>query len=520
MATEVHSASSVNGVSILLGSTAPPQPIKSAPAPAGSQPPGEATFRGQLKATIQEREGEAKDTNQGSRSDDAKRDTAKKKDGAPQTTILVATPQAPLPAAPLAAFGLPAAGVEPGPDANDKSEIQPSADAISTLTSTICATLPPATNLPIDFAQKPADTSKPEPKTDIAFALRLADVSPNRQTEPEPQTRQGQVQQHTEAASQAAPIPSAPQISDLSAAPMIESSLAASSGVAFQQIKGAPTGATAQTPAVFRPAAPILVPGASTTGVVSSSEKYRGSAHGGGSSSSGNGAADKEAPKMPPKSGQTQAAVESRFPRQSMATFETTINTAKNAPPESSSLATLVAAPAPAPLSTPLPSSNETATDSAQPITEAPAAPVTPTSTSQVTDLSVTVPIPRPDAASDERVSIRMVQKGADIHVSVRTPDTQLAQSLRQDLGKLSTGLDQAGFRTEAWRPTAVAAGASTQSNSNPQREPSQGGPNQDWNGQNARSGDQGGRGSQDQRRKQQDDRPRWVMELEQQQNQ
>jgi hypothetical protein len=132
----------------------------------------------------------------------------------------------------------------------------------------------------------------------------------------------------------------------------------------------------------------------------------------------------------------------------------------------------------------------------------------------------VTVPIPRPEAATDERVSIRAVQKGAEIHVSVRTPDTQLAQSLRQDLGKLSTGLDQAGFRTEAWRPAAAVPGASTQSNSNPQREPSQGSPNHHWNGQNARSGDQGGRGSQDQRRKQQDDRPRWVAELEQQQNQ
>jgi hypothetical protein len=105
-----------------------------------------------------------------------------------------------------------------------------------------------------------------------------------------------------------------------------------------------------------------------------------------------------------------------------------------------------------------------------------------------------------------------MLQKGSEIHVSVRTPDTQLAQSLRQDLGKLTTGLDQGGFRTETWRPAAAA-----QSNTNHQ--PSQDSPNRDGAASNARSGGNSNQGSGEQKRKQQDDRPRWVAELEQQKN-
>jgi hypothetical protein len=176
----------------------------------------------------------------------------------------------------------------------------------------------------------------------------------------------------------------------------------------------------------------------------------------------------------------------------------------------------LAAAPAPLASGTQQRSSSPVAANSVVQISEAPVAAVPLASKSQVTDISVNVPIPRQDASPDDRVAIRMVQNGAEIHVSVRTPDTELAQSLRQDLGKLSTGLDQAGFHTETWRPTA--ANAAAQSNDNPHREPSQGGSNRDGSGQNARSGDQENSGEQ--RRRQQDDRPRWVAELERQTNQ
>jgi hypothetical protein len=88
---------------------------------------------------------------------------------------------------------------------------------------------------------------------------------------------------------------------------------------------------------------------------------------------------------------------------------------------------------------------------------------------------------------------------------------------LRQDLGKLTTGLDQGGFRTETWRPTAVASSAQT--NTSPQHQPQPDSSNREG-GSNSRSGGNSGQGSGEQKRKQQDERPRWVAELEQQKNQ
>jgi hypothetical protein len=41
--------------------------------------------------------------------------------------------------------------------------------------------------------------------------------------------------------------------------------------------------------------------------------------------------------------------------------------------------------------------------------------------------------------------------------VAVRTPDPQLAGSLREDLPLLSSRLEQAGFRAETWHPSASA---------------------------------------------------------------
>ena len=127
------------------------------------------------------------------------------------------------------------------------------------------------------------------------------------------------------------------------------------------------------------------------------------------------------------------------------------------------------------------------------------------------------LPVSRADGPGEERVTIRMVQRGADIQVSVRTPDTQLSQALRQDLGKLASGLDQAGFRTETWRPvvTGVAAPSSTAAN----QDFSQNAARRDASNPDSRSGGNEGRGAGDQRRRQQDDRPRWVAELEEQKN-
>jgi hypothetical protein len=136
---------------------------------------------------------------------------------------------------------------------------------------------------------------------------------------------------------------------------------------------------------------------------------------------------------------------------------------------------------------------------------------------SPVTDVSLNLQVPRADASGEDRVAIRMMQRGSEIHVSVRTPDTELAQSLRQDLGKLTTGLEQGGFRAETWRP--AAANASAQSNTNPPHQPQQENPNRDNPGSNGRFGGNG-QGGGEQKRRQQDEHPRWVAELERQRNQ
>jgi hypothetical protein len=50
-----------------------------------------------------------------------------------------------------------------------------------------------------------------------------------------------------------------------------------------------------------------------------------------------------------------------------------------------------------------------------------------------------------------QRVDVRVMDRGGEVHVAVRTPDAQLAGALRGDLPVLSAKLEQAGFRAETW---------------------------------------------------------------------
>jgi hypothetical protein len=52
-----------------------------------------------------------------------------------------------------------------------------------------------------------------------------------------------------------------------------------------------------------------------------------------------------------------------------------------------------------------------------------------------------------------QRVDVRLTERSGEVHVSVRTPDAQLAGTLREDLPALSAKLEQSGFRAETWRP-------------------------------------------------------------------
>jgi hypothetical protein len=56
----------------------------------------------------------------------------------------------------------------------------------------------------------------------------------------------------------------------------------------------------------------------------------------------------------------------------------------------------------------------------------------------------------------EQRVEVRVTERGGDVFVAVRTPDSRLAGELRQDLPALATRLEQSGFHAATWQPAAV----------------------------------------------------------------
>jgi hypothetical protein len=55
-----------------------------------------------------------------------------------------------------------------------------------------------------------------------------------------------------------------------------------------------------------------------------------------------------------------------------------------------------------------------------------------------------------------ERVEVRLTERGGDVFVAVRTPDSRLAGDLRQNLPNLATRLEQSGFHAATWQPAAA----------------------------------------------------------------
>jgi hypothetical protein len=498
-----------------------PQLAKGDSAPANSCVTASA-FKGHLQEAIQARQGETKDTKKDGANQEDNRETTKKKDDGTAQPVVVAALQVMLPAAPAANFGLPSAGVEPGP----KTEGTPKAPTTSELGPDFSTGVQTATSIMIDPPEPPAAAVQAEPKAELAFALRLADITPQDEAkQPQQQTAWAQAPDEVQRAAiapalerdqssrhpaiaQSALVRSA--LSELHAAAQAIPSAAATADKAQQPSASAAEPVTILQPArAARPTPQVAPP---PVPAISASPQRGGASAQSDSHAPDSSASDKRASKESPKP--EQSAVNPL--RQTTTAAEAVNSVSKETP---------LQAPGPAPTAdaaaTPAPRAPETPNiprdaASVEHVSAAPAA-LRSNPTSTVTDISVSVPVPRPDAVGDERATIRMVQRGQEIHVSVRTPDTQVAQALRQDLGKLSAGLDQAGFRTETWRPTA--AGAAPQSNSNSHREPSQGSPNRDSAGSGPQSGGQNGRGAGEQRRRQQEERPRWVAELEQQTN-
>ena len=77
----------------------------------------------------------------------------------------------------------------------------------------------------------------------------------------------------------------------------------------------------------------------------------------------------------------------------------------------------------------------------------------------------------------DRRVEVRLSERHGEMKMTVRTPDTNLASTLRENLPALSTRLAESGFKSETWHPAA-----SSTSEWQHTAEPSKGGAFQDSN--------------------------------------
>lgn len=56
-------------------------------------------------------------------------------------------------------------------------------------------------------------------------------------------------------------------------------------------------------------------------------------------------------------------------------------------------------------------------------------------------------------SSEEHRVEVRLSERGGEVRVAVRTPDSQLAGALRDQLPALSARLEQSGLRAETWHP-------------------------------------------------------------------
>jgi hypothetical protein len=118
----------------------------------------------------------------------------------------------------------------------------------------------------------------------------------------------------------------------------------------------------------------------------------------------------------------------------------------------------------------------------------------------------ISMRIAQPDSST---IDLRVVERSGQLHVDVRTTDTAMQTSLRQDLGTLTNSLNRAGYHSETFTPSSTSgrmALSAQMSNQDDRQDPSQ---------------NRGGSGnfSGGRRQQQQQKRPSiWLEELENQQ--
>jgi len=126
--------------------------------------------------------------------------------------------------------------------------------------------------------------------------------------------------------------------------------------------------------------------------------------------------------------------------------------------------------------------------------------------------ISLVLPGRRDGGVKEDPITLRLVQRGDEVRVAVRTPDPGLSRDLQRDLSHLMERLDHQGFRGEAWRSGSIPAATSAS------RESAADGDRRESNGSGGQSSSQqGGHGqSRRDRGDQRQPTPEWVEELEQ----
>ncbi len=146
----------------------------------------------------------------------------------------------------------------------------------------------------------------------------------------------------------------------------------------------------------------------------------------------------------------------------------------------------------------------------AAPVSHASASPLTPAARmDQVQEPPATPPsgnhditLRIPDSNTEQGTAVRFVERAGEVHVSVRTADAEMAQTLRGGLNDLVNRLEDGGIRTQVWQP-----GTDTSTSQNDSHHPFA-----DPDGSNGR---QYSSGSNSEPESKQQNKPRWVEELE-----
>ena len=104
-------------------------------------------------------------------------------------------------------------------------------------------------------------------------------------------------------------------------------------------------------------------------------------------------------------------------------------------------------------------------------------------------------------------VNLQVVERGGKVHVAVRTPDVQLADSLQHGLPRLVTHMENRGFRAETWTPgEAASVGAAPREAATTASDTGDPGGERD---------SRGGQQEQQQQGRRRQDQPAWMEEFE-----